>query len=106
MARGEKYPGYPNPSLPPPTGTFDPVKSSGLYLLGTSWSPCLLALYNMAMYCFPNVALEGARKTASCPQMRTFQYRRLKMNYKLKLFREVALTHRMAPVLRGMILNG
>lgn len=72
----------------------------------TSWSPCLLALYNMAKYCFPNVTLEGARKAASCPQMRTFRYRRLKMNYKLKLFREVAPTRSMAPVLRGMILNG
>lgn len=104
MARGEKYPGYPNPSLLPPTGTYDPVASSGLHLLGTSWSPCL-ALYNMAKHCFPNVTLECARKTASCPRMRTFQYRRLKMTYKLKLFREVALTRRMAPVLRGMILN-
>lgn len=94
------------PSLLPPTGTFDHVKSSGLSLLGTLWSPCLLALYNMAKSCFPNVPLEGARKAASCPQMRTFQYRRLKMNYKLKLFRKVAQTHRMAPVLRGMLLNG
>lgn len=106
MARGEKYPGYPNPSLLPPAGTFDHVKSRGLYLLGALWSPCLLALYNMAKYCFPNITLEGACKTASCPQMCTFQYRRLKMNYKLKLFGGVALTHCMAPVLRGMLLNG
>lgn len=109
MARGDKYPGYPDPSLLPPAGTFDHVKSSSLHLLGTLWGPRLLALYNMAKYCFPNVSLEGACKTASCPQMRAFQYRRLHMNYdnmKLKLLREVALTHCMAPVLRGMLPSG